>query len=88
MLDSACAGLARTIAVGRPAGRAQAACVLTKIADLPVTMKDFRPIAPVKVNGHHALFLVDSGAFFSSVTPQGAAPFGLSKGPLQPGLTI
>ena len=70
------------------AGRANAACVLTKIADLPVTMKDFRPMAPVKVNGHDALFFIDSGAFFSSVTPEGAATFGLTKGPLPPGLTI
>lgn len=68
-----------------PAG---AECVMTKVAEAPVTMSDLRPTVTVKVNGHDAVFFIDSGAFFSTISPEGAARFGLVKGPLPPGMTI
>jgi len=69
-------------------GPVSAECVMSKFDDLPVTMSDLRPTVTVKVNGHDAVFFIDSGAFFSTITPEGAASFGLVKGPLPPGMTI
>jgi tetratricopeptide (TPR) repeat protein len=55
------AGLALSVA-----SAAQAAdCQLVKVAELPVTMAGLRPLVPAKINGKDALFLVDSGAFYS-----------------------
>jgi tetratricopeptide (TPR) repeat protein len=56
----------------------RAACHLETLAVLPVTMKGMEPTVPVKVNGHDAQFLVDSGAFFTGLSPQAAARFGVA----------
>ncbi|HZC16456.1 MAG TPA: aspartyl protease family protein [Caulobacteraceae bacterium] len=66
---------------------AQAGCNLQKLPDLPVTMKGPRAIVPAKVNGANGLFIIDTGAFFSSMSPAlvekdkvklGASEFGLT----------
>jgi tetratricopeptide (TPR) repeat protein len=54
-------------------GRAEAACHLDKIVDLPVTMAGLRPIVTVKINGADVPFLADTGAFFSMITAPNAA---------------
>lgn len=53
------------------------ACSIVKLAELPVTMAGTRPLVPVKVNGTDALFLADSGAFYSFISEASAAQFGL-----------
>ena len=58
-------------------GDAQGACKLSKVAELPVTMVDAKPMVTAKINGVEAPFLADSGAFFSMLTPAGAAEFQL-----------
>ncbi len=58
-------------------GRASAACTLDKIAELPVTMLGLEPTISAKVNGGEARFVADSGAFYSLITPSGAAEFKL-----------
>jgi tetratricopeptide (TPR) repeat protein len=74
------AWLLLALAIGaRPA---DAACTLGKIAELPVTMSGLVPLVPAKVNGVDALFIADSGAFFSMVTPAGVTRFGLQPGSL------
>jgi tetratricopeptide (TPR) repeat protein/predicted aspartyl protease len=63
------------------AGHAAAACKIGKIADLPVTMIGTRPMISTKINGADALFVADSGAFYSTLTPASAARFGLALSP-------
>jgi tetratricopeptide (TPR) repeat protein len=50
-----------------------AGCTLAKLADLPVTMEDERPVMPVKINGTDTRLMVDSGAFYSMLSPGSAA---------------
>jgi tetratricopeptide (TPR) repeat protein/predicted aspartyl protease len=59
-------------------GSALAVCQLQKFPDLPVTMNGLRPMVHAKVNGSDALFIADSGAFYSSLTPAMAASLHLS----------
>ncbi len=49
---------------------------------LPVTMSGSRPLIHAKINGTDALFLADSGAFFSSLTTAAAQQFNLRLDPL------
>lgn len=69
---------------------AQAApgCSLMKIAELPVKMSGLRPMVPAKVNGQDALFMADSGAFYSLMSESAAARFGLKRGTTPPGLLV
>jgi len=55
---------------------ASATCQL-KLAELKVTMAGLRPLIPVKVEGVDAMFLVDTGAFYSTISAANAARFGL-----------
>ena len=58
--------------------RAHAACKLAKMAELPVTMSNSRPVITAKINGRDARFVVDSGSFFSwSARSDVAPPAGL-----------
>jgi tetratricopeptide (TPR) repeat protein len=52
-------------------------CKIGKLAELPVTMTHMKPLVSAKINGADALFVVDSGAFFSLITPASAAAFNL-----------
>jgi tetratricopeptide (TPR) repeat protein len=52
-------------------------CHLGRLAELPVTMSGMRPMVHASINGTDALFVADSGAFFSSLTPAAAAAFKL-----------
>ncbi|HEU4625481.1 MAG TPA: aspartyl protease family protein [Steroidobacteraceae bacterium] len=59
-----------------PAG-ALAKCSVGKIAELPVTMRAMKPLVSAKINGASALFVADSGAFYSLITPASAAAYDL-----------
>ena len=52
-------------------------CKLVKVVELPITMDSLRPKLPVKINGRDASFVLDSGAFFSSITTATAAQYDL-----------
>jgi len=52
-------------------------CKLARIAELPVTMEGTRPLVHAAINGQDAMFIADSGAFFSSLTPAAAKQFNL-----------
>lgn len=75
------AALAVSLAFG--AGRAEAECKLTFKLDLPVTMSRLRPLVDAKVNGIPGQFIVDSGAFYSLLSPgmAGAAKLRLTPAP-------
>ncbi|HEX4737193.1 MAG TPA: aspartyl protease family protein [Allosphingosinicella sp.] len=70
------------------AGTAQAACRVEQHGELPVTMNGLSPLVSAKINGVDASFIVDSGAFFSLISPgvAGAAGLKLIKAP--PGFWI
>jgi len=66
------------------AARAAAAepCKLGRFAQLPVIMEDMRPLVHAAINGQDAVFIADSGAFFSSLTPAAAKQFNLILEPV------
>jgi tetratricopeptide (TPR) repeat protein/predicted aspartyl protease len=61
---------------------AASACKLGVLVQLPVTMQGLRPLVPIKINGMDAMFMVDSGAFFSMMSAASAAEFGLKLRPV------
>ncbi|MBE7218706.1 MAG: aspartyl protease family protein [Caulobacteraceae bacterium] len=67
---------------------AHAGCTLGKIAELPVTMTTLEPVVPAGVNGADALFVADSGAFFSMITPAAAAQLHLQLRAAPPNLRL
>lgn len=52
-------------------------CTLGQVAELHVTMEGASPMVEAKVGGEPARFIVDTGAFFSLVTPRAAEKFKL-----------
>ena len=86
LLVAAMAALGLGLAAA-PAGAAES-CRLEPIAELKVTMNGMRPMAPARVNDHDAMFLVDSGAFYSVISPGSAAEFGLPLRMGPPGFHI
>ena len=56
---------------------APAACRMSKMAELPVTMLDLRPLIDAKINDKDVRFEVDSGAFYSMISAASAAELGL-----------
>ena len=63
------------------AGPAAAACKVSKIAELPVTLTGRRAMVDAKFGAHVTRFIVDSGAFYSTLSRASAAEFGLSTEP-------
>jgi tetratricopeptide (TPR) repeat protein/predicted aspartyl protease len=68
--------------------RAHAACKLAKMAELPVTMSNSRPVITAKINGRDARFVVDSGTSFSMISEASAEQFDLKLSPAPLGLTV
>jgi tetratricopeptide (TPR) repeat protein len=58
-----------------------AACVIGKMAELPVRMVGLRALMPVKFNGSDSELVVDSGAFYSMLSPASAMEFKLKLSP-------
>ncbi len=54
-------------------------CKVAVIAELPVTMKGMRPMVPAGINGRQVMFLADSGAFYSTMSPAVATELKLSR---------
>jgi tetratricopeptide (TPR) repeat protein/predicted aspartyl protease len=53
-------------------------CALGRVVEFPITMVDLRPQVTAKINGTDVRFMVDSGAFFSIISPASAAELDLS----------
>lgn len=60
---------------------AAAPCKVGRLAELPVTMEGMVPLVHAAINGKDALFIADSGAFFSMLTPAAAHEFNLALEP-------
>jgi tetratricopeptide (TPR) repeat protein/predicted aspartyl protease len=52
-------------------------CKFHRLVTLPVTMDGLRPTVTAQIDGTPALFTLDSGAFWSSLTPASAKQYGL-----------
>ncbi len=76
------------LVIALPTGVAFADCELGRIVELPVTMTDMHPMVTAKINGTDALFIADSGAFFSMMSPASAAEFKLKTYPAPWGLRV
>jgi len=56
-------------------------CMLGKMAEFPITMKNLRPLMTAKINDVDVQFLVDSGAFYSMISAASAAELKLATHP-------
>jgi tetratricopeptide (TPR) repeat protein/predicted aspartyl protease len=68
-----------TVLACGPASAAEPACRIAQWAQLQVTMRGTQPIVHALINGADATFIVDSGAFFNTMTPAAAAQFKLTR---------
>jgi tetratricopeptide (TPR) repeat protein/predicted aspartyl protease len=63
------------------ASSAGAKCQLGKLLDIKIMMQGTRPLTELGINGHPLQFIVDSGAFYSTISPGTAAELGLKLEP-------
>jgi len=70
------------------ANAADRQCQVGMMVPLPVTMSGLRPLVHAKINGHDAVFVADSGAWFSMISPGSAAEYELALEPLPMGFTL
>ena len=67
------ATLALAVAYQPTAFTAESHCKLGEIAEFPITMVGLRPLMTAGINGTDVQFLLDSGAFYSTISPASAA---------------
>jgi tetratricopeptide (TPR) repeat protein/predicted aspartyl protease len=65
------------LAVALCGGEARAQCQI-RSTELPVTMVSMQPVVTARINGSEAKFIIDSGAFYSLITPAAAEQFKLN----------
>ncbi|USQ96691.1 aspartyl protease family protein [Caulobacter sp. RL271] len=75
-------GLALALAFLSSQTLAASKCQVMKLAELPVTMEGLSPVTTGQINGREARFIVDSGAFHSTMSAGAAQELGLSVGSL------
>jgi tetratricopeptide (TPR) repeat protein len=63
-------------------------CHIGRIAEFPITMTNMRPLMTAKINDTDVQFLIDSGAFYSMITPASAAQLKLETYPAPAGFFI
>ena len=63
-------------------------CRIERYPKMPVTLKDMQALIHVQINGAPALLAVDSGAFFSVLSPEGARRYHLTHLFAPPGLFL
>jgi tetratricopeptide (TPR) repeat protein/predicted aspartyl protease len=80
--------LAAAIALLASAPAFAAKCSLALMPPLEVTMRDSRPLVHAQLNGKDALFIADSGAFFSSVSAAAVTEYQLQIDPRYEGLFV
>ena len=71
-----------------PQVQAAEGCTLGRVAELPIAMFGTRPIITAKINNQDARFVLDSGAFFSTMSAATAAEFNLRPKPAPFGLRM
>ena len=67
---------------------ARAECKINLVAELPVTMEGLRPTVPVKIDDKPVRMMVDSGAFWSTMSAPSAAQLGVHLSMAPPGFYV
>lgn len=67
---------------------ARADCHLQKYLELPITMRGNRAMVDARIGGRDAQFILDSGAFFSALSPASAQAYGLKLQPAPMGFQL
>ena len=83
-----CALLALLITFCTTGIASAAGCRIERYPKMPVTLKDMQALIHVRINGAPALLAVDSGAFFSTLSPEGARRYHLTHLFAPPGLFL
>jgi tetratricopeptide (TPR) repeat protein/predicted aspartyl protease len=76
------ASFALALALAAPTAHAAAKCRLSKMLEVPVTMQGPRALISAEVNGQDVRFFVDTGAFYSIITPEAAKRLKLTDVPI------
>jgi tetratricopeptide (TPR) repeat protein/predicted aspartyl protease len=63
-------------------------CKLKRIVEFPITMEGMRPLTNANINNVDVQFVVDSGAFYSMISPASAAQLKLKLSPVPPGFYV
>jgi tetratricopeptide (TPR) repeat protein/predicted aspartyl protease len=71
-------GLALLLVAAMSPAPAQAKCDVARYFELPVTMVGRKPVVTLQINGREARFILDSGAFFSTIAKANALEYGLT----------
>jgi tetratricopeptide (TPR) repeat protein len=83
-----CAAVAALLSLSCMPAWVFAACKLAKIAELPVTMNGTKPLVTAQINGQDAVFVADSGAFYSMLSEASAQQYKLKLQPLPFGFNV
>ncbi len=75
-------GWAALLALISGPGALAGGCKLLQVGTLPVTMQGLRPVVTVGLNGTQVPFLLDSGAFFSTISQDAVTRYALAEGPV------
>jgi tetratricopeptide (TPR) repeat protein len=65
--------------LAHPAPTMAAACRIEGLAQIPVTMEAGKPLVAARINGSDVKFMIDSGAFFSTLSPASAETLNLPR---------
>jgi predicted aspartyl protease len=79
-------GVAMATALGADAARA--ACQVTILLELPVSLVAQKIVVPAKIGGTDTTLILDTGAFFNGLTPASAQRLGLQGKLVPPSLKI
>jgi tetratricopeptide (TPR) repeat protein/predicted aspartyl protease len=71
-----------------PVHAAAAGCTVQTIGELPVTMQGLRPVVTATIGGTPVPFMIDSGSFWSIISPAMAQELKLRLEPAPPWLTV
>ena len=71
-----------------PAIAGTAKCKLAEIVEFPITMSGLRPMLNAKINGNDIRLSLDSGAFYSMISPASAAELKLHTYPAPPSFYV
>lgn len=74
--------------VGSSLASAAGQCKLGKLAELPISMRGARALTTAGINGDDVQLTVDSGAFYSTLTPSSAAALKLKTSALPFGFSV
>ena len=77
-------GIVLAVTAGSIKPAAAATCQLSKFLEMSMMLAGRRPIVTTRIGGKDARFIVDSGAFYSTMSRASAAEFGLHLDPAPP----